>query len=276
MTPKRLVVTGATGGIAQALCQILPQEEYRIAAVTRDLARLETRLLENGWVRGEQAYWFQPASETTSERIPILVPVEADVSTADGATRAMEEATLALGGKPSHLAHCVGTTLLAPLHRTSEEQYRACLAANLDSSFFTLRAWVQGRLAEAEPAGVAVLFSSVVALIGVGNHEAIAAAKGGVASLVAGAAATYAGQRIRINAIAPGLTRSPATERLFAGRGAEEQITAQYPLGRYAQPADQAQALAWLLSDASDWITGQVLPVDGGFTAIRPMVRGRT
>ena len=56
---------------------------------------------------------------------------------------------------------------------------------------------------------------------------------------------------------------------------AEEQITAQYPLGRYAQAEDQARAATWLLSVESGWITGQILPVDGGFTAVRPMVRLR-
>lgn len=81
--------------------------------------------------------------------------------------------------------------------------------------------------------------------------------------------------KLEVEDIAPGLTRTGATERLFSARGAEEQIAAQYPLGRYAQPEDQARAAAWLLSEAAGWITGQILPVDGGFTAIRPMVRAR-
>ena len=256
MHPQTLVITGAAGGVGQALLRAIDPAGYRVALVGRDRARLD-QVIAN-LPKGLQA-----------------VPVEADVSQSEGADAAIREATERLGEPPTQLAHCAGTTLLAPLHRTTDAQYRECLSANLDSAFFTLRAWVQGRLKAKDSAGAAVLFSSVVALIGVGNHEAIAAAKGGIASLVPAAAATYGAQRIRINGLAPGLTRTGATERLFAAKGAEEQITAQYPLGRYARAEDQASAAAWLLSDAASWITGQVLPVDGGFTAVRPMVRPR-
>jgi len=115
--------------------------------------------------------------------------------------------------------------------------------------------------------------SSVVARIGVLNHEAIAAAKAGVEGLVRSAAATYAAKGLRVNAIAPGILRTPATERLFAGPGAEQGIAAQYPLGRYGAANDAAGAIVWLLSDDTSWVTGQVLSVDGGFSAVRPMVR---
>lgn len=256
MIQQTLVVTGAAGGVGQALLQAIDPVGYRVALVGRDRTRLETLIAR-----------LPPELEA--------IGIEADVSESTGANSAIAEATKHFGEAPTQLAHCVGTTLLAPLHRTTDAQYRECLTANLDSAFYTLRAWVQGRLKAQDPAGSAVLFSSVVALIGVNNHEAIAAAKGGIASLVEAAAATYGAQHIRINGIAPGLTRTAATERLFSAKGAEEQISAQYPLGRYAQADDQARAAAWLLSDKASWITGQVLPVDGGFTAVRPMVRPR-
>lgn len=256
MHPQTLVVTGAAGGVGNALLHAIDPAAYRVALVGRDRARLDALIA--GLPRELEA-----------------IAIEADVSQSEGASAAMAAAAEGLGEAPTQLAHCAGTTLLAPLHRTTDAQYRECLTANLDSAFFTLRAWLQHRLKAEETAGAAVLFSSVVALIGVGNHEAIAAAKGGIASLVPAAAASYGAQRIRINGVAPGLTRTGATERLFAAKGAEEQITAQYPLGRYARAEDQARAAAWLLSEDASWITGQVLPVDGGFTAVRPMVRPR-
>jgi NAD(P)-dependent dehydrogenase (short-subunit alcohol dehydrogenase family) len=105
------------------------------------------------------------------------------------------------------------------------------------------------------------------------KHEAIAAAKAGVDGLTRSAAATYSSKRLRVNAVAPGILRTPATERLVAGPAAEQEIAAQYSLGRYRSVEDVAGAIAWLLSDDAQWVTGQVLPVDGGFTAVRPMVR---
>ena len=161
---------------------------------------------------------------------------------------------------------------MAPLHRTREDQYRECVRANLDTSFFALGAFVEDRL-KAKQGGAAVLVSSVTAQIGVSNHEAIAAAKAAVESLARSAAASYARDHIRVNAVAPGLMRSPATEWLFATQKNTRQLDAQYPLGRHGNVNDVADAIAWLVSDHADWITGQVLPVDGGFTAVRPLQR---
>ena len=97
------------------------------------------------------------------------------------------------------------------------------MGANLDSAFFTLQAFIKALMEDKQPGSV-VLVSSVVAEIGVVNHEAIAAAKGGIESLVRSAAATYSPHGIRVNAIAPGLMRSPATERLFISRNAETRL----------------------------------------------------
>ena len=82
---------------------------------------------------------------------------------------------------PTLLAHCVGNTLIAPLHRTRADAYREVLRVNLDSAVFMLQAWIA---ALQRAPGAAVFASSVVARIGVANHEAIAAAKGGVEALV--------------------------------------------------------------------------------------------
>jgi NAD(P)-dependent dehydrogenase (short-subunit alcohol dehydrogenase family) len=243
------LITGAAGGLGSALAHRLAQAGWTLALVSRERARLEALALE-----GEHAL------------------IEADCSNPEGAQQALAGAAEQFGRPPDALAHCAGSTLLAPLHRTREAQYRGCLSANLDSAFFTLGAFVAACLGAKQP-GAAVLVSSVVAGIGVTNHEAIAAAKAGIEGLARSAAATYAGQGIRVNAIAPGLMRSPATERLFSAPTAEQQIAAQYPLGRYGSVEDGAQAMAWLLGEESAWVSGQVLGVDGGFTAVRPMVR---
>nr|MBP6692397.1 SDR family oxidoreductase [Xanthomonadales bacterium] len=175
-----------------------------------------------------------------------------------------------LGAAPSWLAHAVGSTLIAPLHRTRTEAAREVLRVNLESSLWTLQAWIAAL--DGAP-GAAVFASSVVARIGVANHEAIAAAKGGVEALVRGAAATYAAQGLRINAVAPGMTDTPLTEGLLRQPMMRDGAAKQYPLGG-VQSADQVAAVMdWLLSPESARLTGQVIAVDGGFTTVRPLVR---
>ena len=142
------LVTGASGGLGQAVASELRREGWTVALVGRSLERLHT-------MEGVEA-----------------LCIEADVSTPDGAQTALTQCQQHIG-LPTALAHCAGTTLLSPLHRTTPEQYRSCLSANLDSAFFMLGAFVEG-LRQAREPGAAVLVSSVVARIGVANHEAIA------------------------------------------------------------------------------------------------------
>ena len=128
-------------------------------------------------------------------------------------------------------------------------------------------------LREAGEPGAAVLVSSVVARIGVANHEAIAAAKAGVEGLVRSAAATYAPSRIRVNAVAPGIMDTPAVARIIGNDASRAGAAKQYPLPGIGDPADLARLMAWLLSDRAGWITGQVWAMDGGFSSVRPLVR---
>lgn len=241
------LITGGSGGLSRALAARLATAGWDLVMVTRKSVSMNS---------------------FTAVKARII---EADCATAEGARHAIQAATEVFGAPPGALAHCAGNTVIAPLHKTTDDQFRQAVSANLDSAFFTLRAWIDACL-EHRSGGSAVLVSSVVARIGVPNHEAIAMCKGAIEALVRSAAATYSAKGLRINAIAPGLLRSPLTDRLFVGN-AEQYIAAQYPLGRYGSVEDGAAAMAWLLSDEAGWITGQVLPVDGGFSAVRPSVK---
>jgi NAD(P)-dependent dehydrogenase (short-subunit alcohol dehydrogenase family) len=241
------LIPGGCGGVGQAVAAQLAQAGWQVAATTRSLDAPHVR---------QQTHAY-----------PVIV---ADVSCREGALQAIEECLRIYGQPPNGLVNCAGSVLVSPLHRTRESAYRQCLQANLDTAFFSLQAFTAACMDAGQP-GAAVLVSSVAASRGIVNHEAIAASKAAIEGLTRSAAATYARKQIRINAVAPGMMRTPATEHLFKMANAERQFSAQYPLGRFGEVTDVAHAVTWLLSDDATWVTGQVLPVDGGFTAVRPI-----
>ena len=239
-----VLITGASGGIGRALAHQLHSQGLQVAVVGRDADRLAA--------------------------VDADVRITADTTTPEGAALAVTTCQETLGAPPSLLAHCVGNTLIAPLHRTRADPYREVIRVNLDSAVYMLQAWITAL--QGGP-GAAVFVSSVVARIGVANHEAIAAAKGGVEALVRSAAATYAAQGLRINAVAPGMTDTPMTAGMLKMPAMREGAARQYPLGG-VQTADQvADVMAWLLGDGAARLTGQMIAVDGGFTTVRPLVK---
>lgn len=239
-------MTGARGGIGREVCARLSAAGWRVAAVGRQAALLAD--------------------------VDAALHIGADPTTPEGAAHAMRACIDGLGGAPTALAHCVGSTLIAPLHRTRAEQWTEVMRVNLDSAAWMLQAWI-GALRDAGTPGAAVLVSSVVSRIGVANHEAIAAAKGGVEALARSAAASYAAQGLRINVVAPGMTETPMTEAMLRLPAQREAAGRQYPLGGVQGADSVADAIAWLLSPQAARITGQVVPVDGGFTSVRPLVK---
>ncbi len=243
---KTCLITGASGGVATALATQLRTQGWRLALVSRAASNLAL-------ADGDLA-------------------IEVDASTEAGAEAALAQATEAFGGPPDAVAHCAGAILIAPIGRTTEAQYRACMAANLDSAFFVSKAYAP-RVQKSAQGGALLFFSSVAAGIGVSNHAVIAMAKAGIEGLVRSLAADFSSAGLRVNAIAPGLMRSPATERMLANESAAKAIAAQYPLGRHGEADDAAALGAFLLSDAAGWISGQVIGLDGGFQAVRPYVK---
>lgn len=114
-----------------------------------------------------------------------------------------------------------------------------------------------------------MLMSSAAAAVGLANHEAIGAAKAGVAGLAISAAASYASRNIRVNAVAPGLVDSGATRRIVENEKALEASLRLHPLGRIGRPEDVARLIAWLLDPENDWMTGQVIQLDGGLASLK-------
>ena len=107
------------------------------------------------------------------------------------------------------------------------------------------------------------------ARLGLANHEAIAAAKAGIIGLTLSAAATYAARGLRVNAVAPGLVRTPMTTRITSSEPALKSSMAMHALGRIGEPEEVASAIAWLLDAEQSWVSGLVLGVDGGLATLR-------
>jgi len=116
--------------------------------------------------------------------------------------------------------------------------------------------------------GRLVFTSSVAATLGLMNHEAIAAAKGGVESMVRSAAATYSQRNIRLNVVAPGLTETRLADTMLRSDAIREAAISKIPLKRINQPSEVSSTIEWLLCDAPDNFTGQILHLDGGMSQI--------
>jgi len=119
-----------------------------------------------------------------------------------------------------------------------------------------------------------VLVSSAAASVGLMNHEAIAASKAGIEGLVRSGATTYARRGLRVNAVAPGLVRTPLAGALATDPRMLEASNKMHPLGRIGEPGDVASGIACLLDPETSWVTGQVLGIDGGLATLKPPAVG--
>jgi 3-oxoacyl-[acyl-carrier protein] reductase len=242
-TPVTLII-GATGAIGSETARLLAASGHRLHLAGRDPERLAAL-----------------AAEVAAESSAIVDA--SDIS----AVEELVAGVVTAAGRLDGAANLAGSLLLKPAHLTSPEEWAETLATNLTSAFALVRA-AAPRMRE--KGGSIVLASSAAAQTGIGSHEAIAAAKGGIISLVRSAAATYGGNGVRVNAVAPGLTRSRMTERLVEVEAQAEASRRMHVLGRLGEPADVAAVVAFLLEPSNSWITGQTIGVDGGLGQVRP------
>jgi len=244
---KTALITGATGGLGQAMAKKLLVNDWQLILVSRDSQKIKD-------IYGEDH-----------------TQIIADSSSVDG-VKQLFEALKIHNIVPTALAHCVGNIRLGALHRMTETDFVDCMTTNLFSAFYTLAAFIDN-LKQSSTAGSAVLVSSAAASIGTPNHEAIAAAKGGLEALVRSAAATYASAGIRINAVAPGILDTQAAAKILSSDLTREMAAKQYPIKGIGNAEDVADLMAWLLSESASRVTGQVWSIDGGFSSIRPIVK---
>lgn len=201
---------------------------------------------------------------TARSRLKINPDFILDASDFDAVDNAFSQ-VLPLDG----VVNCSGSLLLKSAHITSEAEFSKTIQASLTTSFATVRAagkhMTQG--------GSVVLIASAAAMTGLAHHEAIAAAKAGVIGLARAAAATYASAHLRFNVVAPGMVQSPLTEHLLCNPTVAQASLSMHALGRIGEPQDVAQAIVFFLNPSNNWVTGQVLAVDGGLSSIRPKLK---
>lgn len=247
MEGKAYVVLGASGGIGGALARRIASRDGRLVACGRDSERLAA---------------IADATGAHTEVVDAAEPQ--DVARAIAACRERY-------GRFDGIVNSVGSILLRPAHSTSIDDFDATVRTNLRTAFAVVQAATKdlSRAKDAE-GGSIVLVSTAAASAGLANHEAIAAAKAGVEGLTRSAAATYASKGIRVNCVAPGLVDTPLASAITGSERALEASIGMHALGRIGQPDEVASAIEWLLDPAQSWVTGTVVPVDGGLATVRP------
>jgi NAD(P)-dependent dehydrogenase (short-subunit alcohol dehydrogenase family) len=203
------------------------------------------------------------------------IAVRADVTSAADMQSLVEAAQSTFGGI-DHLVFAAGIQTYGSVVDTPEEVWERTLAVNLKGAYLAARAAIPAMIAQG--GGAIVLVSSVQGMACQTNVAAYAASKGGLNALTRAMALDHAAQKIRVNAVCPGSVDTPMLRRsaeLFKGAGTVQQTLADWgrshPVGRIASPEEIADVIAFLLSPAAAFITGETLRVDGGLLAGVPV-----
>lgn len=228
-----VVIVGGASGIGQACAQLLHTDGAKVVIVDRQSATPGHGFA--GW-------------QTLDVRDR-------------GATFSTIETISAEHGPPRGLIYAAGTARVTPLTEIDEQEWALVRGVNLDGAFYSLQA---AALAMRPRGGAIVLISSMDAASPVDGLAHYCAAKAGVEALVRSAAIELGADGVRVNAIAPGVVRTPLMASQLADEEIETAFLERIPLGRIAESHDIAATAAFLLSDAGNWITGATIPVDGG------------
>ncbi|WP_278353019.1 SDR family NAD(P)-dependent oxidoreductase [Chryseobacterium gleum] len=165
------------------------------------------------------------------------------------------------------LVYAPGSINLKPFNRLSIDDFRNDFEINVAGAVKIIQKLLPN-LKKSESASV-VFFSSVAAKLGMPFHTSIAASKNAVEGLTKSLAAEFAAQKIRFNAIAPSLTDTPLASNLLSTPEKKEAAAKRHPLQRVGTAKEIAEMTAFLVSDRSSWITGQIFGIDGGMGSIK-------
>ena len=238
-------VLGAAGGVGSIVCQNLSNQGWKVVGSGRTE---ETLQLLSSQIDGLD-----------------VLPVDARD---DAAMKKAVANIVETHGRLDAVVVAVGSILLRPLHATSAEQVQDTIEQNFTTAFNAVRSAAVPMMRG--DGGRIVLFSSVAASHGMTNHAAIAAAKGAVEGLTRASAADYAKRGIRVNAIAPAMTDTPMSESLLKSEASRKISDSMHPIGRIGEAKEIADVASWLVDGAPEWMTGQIIGVNGGLGTVKP------
>lgn len=241
---KTIIIGGITGGIGSALARRLTAAGHTIAGFGRNAQKLKALAEELNISTAVCEATDCTALETQIQQF------HSELGSIDG------------------YVHAIGSIYLKAAHMTSDADWLSTLHQNLSSAFYALRA--STKMMMRQDSGSCIFFSTAAAQTGLGNHEAIAAAKGGIEAMVRSAAATYAPRGLRINAIAPSLTDTPLAKPMISSEQALAFSQKMHPLGEIGNADHVASLAEWLLSEEARFATGQTYVIDGGLSTIIP------
>ena len=240
---KVVFIIGATGGIGEILSQRLAEENAKLILFSRNSDKLDK---------------LEQKLDTE------LIKIVGDASNSEDLDNAV---TLGIEkfGKIDSLIHAVGSIILKPIHNTDEDTFRDIVELNLISPFIAIKSVIRKMMNQ--KSGNVVIISSVAGSKGLMNHEAISAAKGGLEAMIRSASVTYAKRGIRFNGVALGLIDTPLAKFLTENEISMKASESLHPMGRIGKPEDVVEAILYLASDDSSWVTGSIIPIDGGMKA---------
>jgi glucose 1-dehydrogenase len=259
---QRALVTGASSGIGAAVAEMLAAAGAKVVVDYVGAAEPAEAVVQRIAAAGGEA-----------------VAVEGDVSRPEAVDALFEAATARYGGLDIVVANA-GIQRDGAVGDLTLEAWQAVLAVDLTGAFLCAQAAVrrfrqQGRDPQRSRAlGKIIFMSSVHQAIPWAGHANYAAAKGGVRMLMMSLAQELAPEGIRVNAIAPGAIRTPINRPAWETPDAEQALLKLIPYGRIGEPEDVARAAVWLASDASDYVVGTTLFIDGGMSLYPAFAHG--